>query len=180
LGRSPQSPFRPARSRCRAKEVLADNPRRTIHTSSLGLRFIEDGPAARRDWDAAQPRALGVIGTPEHLTRAPPETETSIGEEKEKIYGPRNLASGPTSNILHPTWQEQQGECSMAAAQEKTTKNIAGDATATTESDVVIDRTAPAGSKNSLGAQSVRDGRPATDDSTVEAMDEESPDITAR
>jgi hypothetical protein len=67
----------------------------------------------------------------------------------------------------------------MAAAQEKTTKNIGNDATAA-KSDVVIDRTAPAGSKNSLGAQSVRDGRPATDDSTVEAMDEESPDITAR
>jgi hypothetical protein len=38
-----------------------------------------------------------------------------------------------------------------------------------------IDRTAPAGSENSLGAQSVRDGRPATDDSVVEAMDEEGP-----
>jgi hypothetical protein len=38
-----------------------------------------------------------------------------------------------------------------------------------------IDRTAPAGSENSLGAESVRDGRPATDDSTVEAIDEESP-----
>jgi hypothetical protein len=37
---------------------------------------------------------------------------------------------------------------------------------------------APAGSANSLGAESVRDGRPATDDSVVEAMDEESPDIT--
>jgi hypothetical protein len=36
-----------------------------------------------------------------------------------------------------------------------------------------IDRTAPAGSENSLGAQSVRDGRPATDDSVIEAMDEE-------
>jgi hypothetical protein len=43
-----------------------------------------------------------------------------------------------------------------------------------------IDRTAPAGSKNSLGAESVRDGRPNTDDSTVEAMDEEGPDITPR
>jgi hypothetical protein len=41
-----------------------------------------------------------------------------------------------------------------------------------------IDRTAPAGSKNSLGAQSVRDGRPATDDSVVEAMDEEGPGVT--
>jgi hypothetical protein len=44
--------------------------------------------------------------------------------------------------------------------------------------DVKIDRTAPAGSKNSLGAQSVRDGRPATDDSVVEAMDEEGPGIS--
>ena len=40
-----------------------------------------------------------------------------------------------------------------------------------------IDRTAPAGSENSLGAQSVRDGRPVTDDSVVEAMDEEGPGI---
>jgi hypothetical protein len=66
----------------------------------------------------------------------------------------------------------------MAAAQDKTTENIGSDVTTT--SDHVIDRTAPTGSKNSLGAQSVRDGRPATDDSTVEAMDEEGPDITAR
>jgi hypothetical protein len=40
-----------------------------------------------------------------------------------------------------------------------------------------IDRNAPAGSPNSLGAESVRDGRPATDDSVVEAMDEEGPGI---
>jgi hypothetical protein len=40
-----------------------------------------------------------------------------------------------------------------------------------------IDRTAPAGSKNSLGAESVRDGRPDTDDSVVEAIDEEGPGI---
>jgi hypothetical protein len=38
-----------------------------------------------------------------------------------------------------------------------------------------IDRTAPAGTENSLGAESVRDGRPATDDDTVEAIDEEGP-----
>ncbi len=58
----------------------------------------------------------------------------------------------------------------MAANQEKTT-----------ESDThtpKIDRTAPAGSENSLGAQSVRDGRPVTDDSVVEAMDEEGPGTT--
>jgi hypothetical protein len=40
-----------------------------------------------------------------------------------------------------------------------------------------IDRTAPAGSENSLGAESIRDGRPDTDDSVVEAIDEEGPDI---
>jgi hypothetical protein len=40
-----------------------------------------------------------------------------------------------------------------------------------------IDRNAPAGSENSLGAQSVRDGRPTTDDSVVEAMDEQDPAI---
>lgn len=68
----------------------------------------------------------------------------------------------------------------MAAIQEKNTNSPAKDATATTASDPRprIDPTAPAGSENSLGAASVRDGRPATDDSTVEAMDEESPDIT--
>jgi hypothetical protein len=41
-----------------------------------------------------------------------------------------------------------------------------------------IDRTAPAGSKNSLGAESVRDGRPATDDSVEEAIDEMGPGIS--
>lgn len=38
-----------------------------------------------------------------------------------------------------------------------------------------IDRTAPAGSKNSLGAESIRDGRPDTKDEVVEAIDEETP-----
>ena len=41
-----------------------------------------------------------------------------------------------------------------------------------------IDPTAPAGSKNSLGAESIRDGRPATDDSVEEAIDEMGPGIT--
>jgi hypothetical protein len=74
----------------------------------------------------------------------------------------------------------KRGECTMAAIQEKPTGTSGKDATATpeTESPTKIDPNAPAGSENSLGAKSVRDGRPATDDSTVEAMDEESPDIT--
>ncbi|HEX5235134.1 MAG TPA: hypothetical protein VFW25_07395 [Silvibacterium sp.] len=42
-----------------------------------------------------------------------------------------------------------------------------------------IDPTAPAGSENSLGAQSVRDGRPSTDDNIVEAIDELGPGATA-
>jgi hypothetical protein len=64
----------------------------------------------------------------------------------------------------------------MALNQEKTIKNTANDTTADPRAPK-IDRTAPAGSENSLGAESVRDGRPATDDSVVEAMDEEGPGI---
>lgn len=47
-----------------------------------------------------------------------------------------------------------------------------------------IDRSAPAGSPNSLGAESDCNGRPTTDDSVVEAKDEmpplETPHKTAR
>lgn len=56
------------------------------------------------------------------------------------------------------------------------TENTPANANAEAEPRAVkIDRNAPAGSENSLGAQSVRDGRPVTDDSVVEAMDEEGP-----
>jgi hypothetical protein len=61
----------------------------------------------------------------------------------------------------------------MAPSQEKKSKDIVNDSA---EPDK-IDRNAPAGSEHSLGAQSVRDGRPVTDDSVVEAMDEEGPGI---
>jgi hypothetical protein len=40
------------------------------------------------------------------------------------------------------------------------------------------DPTAPAGSKTSLGAKSDCNGRPDTDDSVVEAMDEQGPLVT--
>jgi hypothetical protein len=68
----------------------------------------------------------------------------------------------------------------MAATQENTSGNIGKTATTIDKSNPPsnIDPRAPAGSENSLGAKSVRDGRPATDDATVEAMDEESPDLT--
>ena len=67
----------------------------------------------------------------------------------------------------------------MAANREKTSKIPTDDATDESGTrEVKIDRNAPAGSKNSLGAESVRDGRPATDDSVVEAMDEEGPGIS--
>jgi hypothetical protein len=70
-------------------------------------------------------------------------------------------------------------ESVMAPNQEKINKILVDDATDESGSrDVKIDRTAPAGSENSLGAQSVRDGRPATDDSVIEAMDEEGPGIS--
>jgi hypothetical protein len=41
-----------------------------------------------------------------------------------------------------------------------------------------IDRNAPAGTPVSLGEESVRDGRPSTDDSVVEAIDEETPPLS--
>jgi hypothetical protein len=68
----------------------------------------------------------------------------------------------------------------MAEMKERTSSNVGEPARSPAESKPPskIDPTTPAGSENSLGAESVRDGRPATDDRTVEAMDEESPDIT--
>jgi hypothetical protein len=64
----------------------------------------------------------------------------------------------------------------MAAAQKETTSNIP--IGTPPESDPTkMDRNAPAGTRSSLGAQSVRDGRPSTDDSVVEAMDEETPPL---
>ena len=39
------------------------------------------------------------------------------------------------------------------------------------------DPNAMAGSPNSLGEESRRDGRPATDDTVVEAIDEEGPEV---
>ena len=56
-------------------------------------------------------------------------------------------------------------------------KDIVNDSASDSAEPDKIDRNAPAGSEHSLGAQSVRDGRPATDDSVVEAMDEEGPGI---
>jgi hypothetical protein len=61
-------------------------------------------------------------------------------------------------------------KCDMTPAKEKMEQ----------EKEHKIDPKAPAGSPNSLGAQSVRDGRPSTDDSIVEAIDEVSPDIRGK
>lgn len=69
----------------------------------------------------------------------------------------------------------------MAEAQEKATSQI-GNPAATNETHlraIKIDLTAPAGNERSLGAESVRDDRPATCDDVVEAMDEEGPGISA-
>ena len=41
------------------------------------------------------------------------------------------------------------------------------------QEEETIDVNAPAGSADSLGEESVRDGRPGTDSSVVEAIDEE-------
>jgi hypothetical protein len=65
----------------------------------------------------------------------------------------------------------------MATTQEEIPRNIRKDYTPPESDPTKIDRSAPAGSENSLGAESVRDGRPSTDDSAVEAIDEENPPL---
>jgi len=63
----------------------------------------------------------------------------------------------------------------MAAIQEsKTEEARAGE---TGRRKPKIDPTAPAGSENSVGAESVRDGRPSTGSEVVEAIDEEGPGV---
>ena len=66
----------------------------------------------------------------------------------------------------------------MATTEEETTRKIARN-TAPESDPAKIDRNAPAGSESSLGAESIRDGRPSTDDSTVEAIDEMGPGISS-
>jgi len=67
------------------------------------------------------------------------------------------------------------------ADQEETNNGIDNSEAAKPElrREAKIDRSAPAGSENSLGAESVRDGRPGTDDNVVEAIDEVSPGTAA-
>jgi hypothetical protein len=66
----------------------------------------------------------------------------------------------------------------MASIQDKTPGRIGDAARRIAERDprhAKIDPAAPAGSKNSLGEESIRDGRPAAGDRIVEAIDEETP-----
>ena len=66
----------------------------------------------------------------------------------------------------------------MAATQDRAVSNV-GKRTPPESDPTKVDRNAPAGSDDSLGAESVREGRPSTDDSVVEAMDEESPGLVS-
>lgn len=62
----------------------------------------------------------------------------------------------------------------MSATPEKTTR-VNEDTTDKPLDSGKVDPRAPAGSPNSLGEESIRDGRPATDDQIIEAIDEEDP-----
>jgi hypothetical protein len=64
----------------------------------------------------------------------------------------------------------------MTATQEETARNISKDKPRESN-PTKIDRNPPAGSENSLGAESARDDCPSTDDSVVEAMDEKTPGL---
>ena len=67
----------------------------------------------------------------------------------------------------------------MPSTQERTPTPIGAETPASQPNRSIpkIDPNAPAGSKTSLGAESVRDGRPSTGSEVVEAMDEEGPGI---
>ena len=62
----------------------------------------------------------------------------------------------------------------MATTHEETTRKIGKDIPPGSDASK-IDRNAPAGSENSLGAENVRVACPAADDGTVETIDEEVP-----
>ena len=66
----------------------------------------------------------------------------------------------------------------MGANQDRAVSTV-GKRTPPESDPTKVDRNAPAGSEDALGAESVRDGRPSTDASVVEAMDEESPSLVS-
>ena len=66
----------------------------------------------------------------------------------------------------------------MGANQDRAVSTV-GKRTPPESDPTKVDRNAPAGSEESLGAESVREGRPSTDASVVEAMDEESPSLVS-
>ena len=66
----------------------------------------------------------------------------------------------------------------MGANQDRAVSTV-GKRTPPESDPTKVDRNAPAGSEESLGAERVRDGRPSTDASVVEAMDEESPSLVS-
>jgi hypothetical protein len=79
-------------------------------------------------------------------------------------------------NLLHLTSQEAVGGSFMDRTEEKQSTVISRK-TPPESHPTKIDRNAPAGTPSSLGAESVRDGRPSTDDRVVDAMDEEAPPL---
>jgi hypothetical protein len=66
----------------------------------------------------------------------------------------------------------------MAATPDRAVSTV-GKRTPPESDPTKVDRSAPAGEEESLGAKSVRDGRPSSDDSVVEAMNEESPSLVS-
>lgn len=65
----------------------------------------------------------------------------------------------------------------MTPVTDHTSRPVGADSTPGTPAELHpnIDRDAPAGSENSLGAESIRDGRPTTKSDVVEAIDEMEP-----
>lgn len=85
------------------------------------------------------------------------------------------------SRPLLASYAVKEAEETMAANPDNTRKqvNTALASTPVGGSHPTIDRDAPAGSENSLGAESVRDGRPTSNSNVVEAIDEVGPETPA-
>ena len=101
-------------------------------------------------------------------------------KNQKKVNHADSIVTFPSSPVIpRILLSDTMREFAMANYEKNTRIPMIDDATEETEPrEAKIDRTAPAGREDSLGAQSVRDGRPATDDSVVEAMDEEGPGIS--
>ena len=114
---------------------------------------------------------IGTLGRQPLTSPSPPSSITRYSQSRSSLSIPPPILRIPPhkQNEENTSWPQRRK--SQSGTRHQAPKPIA--------TRMKIDPTAPAGSKNSLGAESVRDGRPATCDDVVEAIDEEGPGVLA-